>query len=100
MKRISGLLAAAAIALIANVAQAQFSDGKLKIGVLDDFSGQFCQGNCMGPVNAVRIAAAEFGNKIDGTPIEIIWGDHQNKPDVGVALTNKWFDTEQVDVIV
>ena len=68
--------------------------------MLDDFSGQFCTGNCMGPVNAVRIAADEFGNKIDGVPIEIIWGDHQNKPDVGVALTNKWLDTEQVDVIV
>jgi branched-chain amino acid transport system substrate-binding protein len=81
-------------------AQAQFSDGKIKIGVLDDFSGQFCQGNCMGPVNAVRIAAAEFGDKIEGVPIEIIWGDHQNKPDVGVSLTNKWYDTEQVDVIV
>jgi branched-chain amino acid transport system substrate-binding protein len=88
------------VAFAGTAAEAQFSDGKLKIGVLDDFSGQFCQGNCMGPVNAVRIAADEFGNKIDGVPIEIIWGDHQNKPDVGVALTNKWLDTDQVDVIV
>ncbi len=91
---------AIALALSATAAQAQFSDGKIKIGVLDDFSGQFCTGNCMGPVNAVRIAADEFGDKIDGVPIEIIWGDHQNKPDVGVALTNKWLDTEQVDLIV
>ena len=94
------LLTTLALCLIGVSAHAQFSDGKIKIGVLDDFSGQFCAGNCMGPVNAVRIAAAEFGNKIDGVPIEIIWGDHQNKPDVGVALTNKWLDTEQVDVIV
>jgi len=100
--RLSKLIVAALllVAAAATGAQAQFTDGKIKIGVLDDFSGQFCQGNCMGPVNAVRIAAAEFGNKIDGVPIEIIWGDHQNKPDVGVALTNKWLDTEQVDVIV
>ena len=68
--------------------------------MLDDFSGQFCLGNCMGPVNAVRIAADEFGNKIDDVPIEIIWGDHQNKPDIGVSLANKWYDLEQVDVIV
>jgi branched-chain amino acid transport system substrate-binding protein len=101
MKIIPGLLVAvAALALWTAGAHAQFSDNKIKIGVLDDFSGQFCLGNCMGPVNAVRIAADEFGNKIDGVPIEIIWGDHQNKPDIGVSLANKWYDLEQVDVIV
>jgi branched-chain amino acid transport system substrate-binding protein len=100
MKKWMMPLAAAPLLLVASHAQAQFSDGKIKIAVMDDFSGQFCQGNCMGPVNAVRIAIEEFGGKIDGTPIELIWGDHQNKPDVGVSLANKWLDLEQVDVIV
>jgi len=100
MNKIWGLFAAAVFSLGASAAQAQFSDNKVKIGVLDDFSGQFCLGNCMGPVNAVRIAADEFHNKIGDVPIEIIWGDHQNKPDVGVSLANKWYDLEQVDVIV
>ncbi|HEY7990967.1 MAG TPA: ABC transporter substrate-binding protein [Stellaceae bacterium] len=100
MNKILGLFAAAVFSLGASAAQAQFSDNKVKIGVLDDFSGQFCLGNCMGPVNAVRIAADEFHNKIGDVPIEIIWGDHQNKPDIGVSLANKWYDLEQVDVIV
>ena len=100
MNKIWGLFAAAVFSLGASAAQAQFSDNKVKIGVLDDFSGQFCLGNCMGPVNAVRIAADEFHNKIGDVPIEIIWGDHQNKPDIGVSLANKWYDLEQVDVIV
>ena len=100
MNKIWGLFAAAVFSLGASAAQAQFSDNKVKIGVLDDFSGQFCLGNCMGPVNAVRIADDEFHNKIGDVPIEIIWGDHQNKPDVGVSLANKWYDLEQVDVIV
>ena len=94
-----GCLAVTGMALLAPTAIAQISDNKIKIGVLDDFSGQYCVGNCMGPVEAVRIAAEEFGNSINGAPIEIIWGDHQNKPDAAVSIVNKWFDLEQVDAI-
>jgi branched-chain amino acid transport system substrate-binding protein len=100
--RLAGLIAllgVTAASLAALPAAAQISDQKIKIAVLDDFSGQYCTGNCMGPVTATRIAAAEFGGKIDGAPIEIIWGDHQNKPDVAVSLVDKWFDREQVDAI-
>lgn len=97
---VAATLATATLALSAGAAEAQFTDGKLKIAVMDDFSGQFCLGNCMGPVNAVRIAVDEFNGKIGDTPIELIWGDHQNKPDIGVSLANKWYDLEQVDVIL
>jgi branched-chain amino acid transport system substrate-binding protein len=96
--RIPGLALLLA-AILATPAMAQISDNKIKIAVLDDFSGQYCTGNCMGPVTASRIAADEFGDKIDGASIEIIWGDHQNKPDIAAALVNKWFDVEQVDAI-
>ena len=81
-------------------AKAQFSDNKIKIGVLDDFSGQYCVGDCMSPVKAVKLAIDDFGGKIGNAPIEVIYADHQNKPDVGVSIANRWFDTEQVDVIV
>ena len=100
--------AAAAFAFVAFVlclpgvqpAQAQFSDNKIKIGVLDDFSGQYCVGDCMGPVTGVKLAVEDFGGKIGNVPIEVVHADHQNKPDVGVSIANKWYDTEQVDVIV
>jgi branched-chain amino acid transport system substrate-binding protein len=81
-------------------AQAQFSDNKIKIGVLDDFSGQYCVGDCMSPVKAVKLAIDDFDGKIGNVPIEVIYADHQNKPDIGVSIANKWYDTEQVDVIV
>ncbi len=84
----------------AGSAQAQFSDNKIKIGILDDFSGQYCFGDCMSPVKAVKLAIDDFGGKIGNVPIEVIYADHQNKPDVGVSIANKWYDTEQVDVIV
>jgi branched-chain amino acid transport system substrate-binding protein len=97
--RLAGLIAICGALVAAVPAAAQISDHKIKIAVLDDFSGQYCTGNCMGPVTATRIAAAEFGDKIDGAPIVIVWGDHQNKPDVAVSLVDKWFDREQVDAI-
>ena len=94
------LLLASFAFLGAGEAAAQFSDNKIKIAVLDDFSGQYCVDDCMGPVNAVKLAIEDFGGKIGNTPIEVIYADHQNKPDVGVSIANKWYDTEQVDVIV
>jgi branched-chain amino acid transport system substrate-binding protein len=92
--------AAAALAIVAQSAHAQYSDNKIKLGILDDFSGPYCADNCMGPINAVQIAVDEFGGKINGVPIEVIHGDHQDKPDVGVALAERWYDTEQVDAIL
>ena len=33
-------------------------------------------------------------------PVEILTGDHQNKPDIAVAIARKWFDEEGVDVVM
>ena len=98
-------IATASLLLVVGVsgapsAQAQISDNKIKIGVLDDFSGQYCVGDCMNPVRAVKLAIEDFGGKIGDAPIEVVYADHQNKPDVGASIANKWYDTEQVDVIV
>jgi branched-chain amino acid transport system substrate-binding protein len=101
MMRLSlGLAAAAALTVLTGAAQAQYSDNKIKLGVLDDFSGPYCVDNCMGPVVAVQMAIDEFGGKINGVPIELIHGDHQDKPDTGVSLARRWYDTEQVDAIL
>jgi branched-chain amino acid transport system substrate-binding protein len=54
----------------------------------------------MGPVVATQMAVDEFGGKINGVPIEVIHGDHQDKPDVGVRIAERWYDTEQVDAIL
>ncbi len=54
----------------------------------------------MGPVVATQMSVYEFGGTINGVPIEIIHGDHQDKPDIGVRVAERWYDTEQVDAIV
>src|SRR3712207_2773602 len=50
------------------------------------------------PISA-RMAAEDHGGQTLGKPVEVIGGDHQNKPDVGGALARRWIDTERVDMI-
>lgn len=76
-----------------------FSDGVIRIGVLNDRAGPYSDATGEGSVVAVRLAAEDFGNAIAGVPIEIVVGDHQGKPDVGVVAARRWFDTEKVDAI-
>ncbi|CAO3428187.1 ABC transporter substrate-binding protein [Azospirillum doebereinerae] len=98
----SWILAAgvSALALMAGAAQAELSDGKVKIAVLNDMTGPYADPTGMGSVEAVRMAVEEMGGKVAGKPVEVVFADHQNKPDIGASLVTKWIDTEQVDVIV
>jgi branched-chain amino acid transport system substrate-binding protein len=88
-----GSLAAAVPAL------AQVSDDKVKIGVLTDMSGQWADMNGPGSLLAAQMAAADFGGKVLGKPIEIIGADHLHKADVGVGIARRWIENEQVDAI-
>ena len=81
-------------------AHAQISGQKVKIGVLTDLAGPYEQNSGAGSVEAAKMAAEEFGNKINGAPIEIVSADHQNKPDVGSSIARQWYDVDKVDVIV
>ncbi len=99
MKTFLAGTAAIAALLGAGVAGAEISDGKVKIGILNDMSGAYADATGMGSVEAARMAIEEFGGKVAGAPIELVYADHQNKPDVGAATANRWIDTEQVDVI-
>lgn len=86
--------------VLANSAVAQMTDGVVKIGVLNDQSGLYADLSGQGSVLAAKLAVEDFGGKVDGTPIEVIFADHQNKPDVGSNIARQWFDVDKVDVIV
>src|SRR5579863_5550403 len=79
-------------------ARAQVSDGAIKIGVVTDLNGPLASATGRGSVEAARMAAEEFGNAVNGRPIEILSADHQNKPDIGAAIVRRWFDVEHVNV--
>lgn len=95
----SALLATAALAL-ALPAAAEMTGGKVKIAVLNDQSSLYADITGQGSVTAARLAIEDFGGKVEGAPIELVFADHQNKPDIGSNIARQWYDTDGVDVIV
>ena len=81
-------------------AGAQASGDAVKIGVLNDQSGIYADLSGQGSVIAARMAVEDFGGTVLGKPIQVIFADHQNKPDVGTAIASRWYDSENVDAIV
>jgi branched-chain amino acid transport system substrate-binding protein len=95
------MAAAAAVALFASGAQAQqWSDGTIKLGVLNDMSSLYADLTGIGSVIAARMAVEDFGAAKKGLKVEIVSADHQNKPDVGTGIVKKWIDEDKVDAIV
>jgi branched-chain amino acid transport system substrate-binding protein len=64
----------------------------LKIAVLNDMSGVFANDQGPGSLIAAQLAIDDYG-KLVNRKIELLSGDHQNKPDIGSALTRQWLDS-------
>ena len=94
-KLIGGLFGFAALA-----AQAQISDGVIKIGVMNDQSGLYADIAGPGSTLAARMAVEDFGAAAKGMKVELVSADHQNKPDIGSNIARTWYDVDKVDVIV
>src|ERR1700748_2001428 len=90
----------AALLLPAPAELAQVSDDVVKIGVLTDRNGPASTPTGQGSVTAAQMAVDDFGGKVLDKPVSVIVGDHQLKPDIGSAIARRWYDTEQVDLIV
>jgi branched-chain amino acid transport system substrate-binding protein len=93
------LAAAALAALGTGAAQAQVSDGVIKIGVMNDMSGLYADIAGPGSVLAAKMAVEDFGAAAKGMKVEIVSADHQNKPDVGSTIARTWYDVDKVDAI-
>jgi branched-chain amino acid transport system substrate-binding protein len=91
------LLATTVLATATFAAHAQ--DNTVKIGVLNDQSSSFSAIGGTEVVRAVELAIKDFGGQVLGKPIELVAADHQNKPDVGLAIAREWFERDNVDVI-
>jgi branched-chain amino acid transport system substrate-binding protein len=99
--KLTYLISAAILAASAYPAfAANISDGKVKIGILNDQSGVYADFGGKWSVEAAKMAVEDFGGKVQGAPIEVINADHQNKPDIASNIARKWYDTEQVDAIM
>lgn len=94
------LLAIAATVSSLSPVYGQVTDGLVRIGVLNDQSGLYADLSGPGSVVAAKMAVEDFGGKVLNAPVEIVAGDHQNKPDVGSGIARRWIENEKVDVIV
>src|SRR2546430_14726130 len=72
----------------------------LRIGVLNDQSSVYADFQGKGSVLAAQMAVEDYGGKAAGRRIEVVFADHQNKPDVGSVVARKWLDQDGVDLIV
>ncbi len=95
-----GLAALAALLVAPALAGAQISDDVVKLGVLNDMSSLYADATGKGSLLAAQMAVEDFGGSVLGKPIEVVFADHQNKPDIGANIGRQWYDQEHVDAIV
>lgn len=93
------MLGSAMLAAGAGRGMAQQAIQPVRIGVLTDMSGIYSDLSGAGAVEAVRMAVEDHGGRVLNRPIEVIYADHQNKPDIGAARGREWFDTGGVSLI-
>src|SRR5471032_2314882 len=91
-------LAVLAAALACGTASAQ--QVNVKIGVLTDMSSLYADIGGPGSVTAAKMAIADFTKDHPNVKVELISGDHQNKPDVGSQIANQWYDVDKVEMII
>jgi branched-chain amino acid transport system substrate-binding protein len=104
MPKLRRLLLACVAALVpayAGIAAArsEIPDHLIRIGVLNDGSGPFADQTGKGSLVAAQLAVEDFAREADGLRVDILYGDHQNKPDVGAAIVRKWLDEEHVAAV-
>src|SRR5215468_7099247 len=97
MRKALGLAAIAAV-LACGAANAQ--QVNVKIGVLSDMSSLYADIGGPGSVAAAKMAIADFTKDNPNVKVEMIAGDHQNKPDIGSQIANQWYDVDKVDLII
>jgi branched-chain amino acid transport system substrate-binding protein len=98
-RSIASLLLGTALTLAA-VNGATADDKVVKIGALSDQSGLYADLGGPGSTLAAQMAVEDSGLTGKGWKIDVISGDHQNKPDIGTSIARQWFDVDKVDVFV
>lgn len=97
--RTARLLSTIAI-LAALTGAASAGEKSVKIGVLTDLTSFASTSMGPGSVLAGQLAVEHFGGKVLGKPVELISADMQSKPDLAVQIARRWYEAENVDLIV
>lgn len=89
-----------ALATAAFTAGAAHAADTVKIGFITDMSGLYADIDGQGGLEAIRMAVADFGGKVLGKPIEVVYADHQNKADIAASKAREWMDRGGLDLLV
>lgn len=100
LARFSAFCFAAAASAALTMGGARAADDSVKIGLITDMSGLYADIDGQGGLEAVRMAVADFGGKVNGKPIEVVYADHQNKADIAASRAREWFDRDGVDMLL
>src|ERR1700733_4291545 len=92
------MIAWGAASVVALFAALQPAAAQVRIGVLNDMSSLYSDVGGKGSVESAKMAAEDAGAVL-GQPVDVVFADHQNKPDVGSSIARQWYDTGGVDVI-
>jgi len=76
------------------------SDDVVKIGLLLDMSSLYADITGPGSVTAAQMAIDDFGGKVNGKPVQLLYADHQNKADIAATKAREWYDRDKVDAIL
>ncbi len=90
---------AGGVALATAGAQAEIPNRTIRIGVLSDFSGPFADQVGKGSLTGAQMAAEDFSREAGDIKVEIVSADHQNKPDLGLAIVRRWIEEDGVDAV-
>ncbi|QYD69103.1 ABC transporter substrate-binding protein [Paraburkholderia edwinii] len=100
LARLTSLCFAAAAGIALTAGSARAADDVVKIGFITDMSGLYADIDGQGGLEAIRMAVADFGGKVNGKPIQILYADHQNKADIAASRAREWFDREGVEAVI
>ena len=87
------------VALVALGTAPAVAQQSVKIGFVSTFSGPTAViGNDMR--NSFELALDHLGRKMGGKPVDVIYEDDQQKPEVGVQKSQKLIESDKVDFVV
>jgi len=93
------LLGGAATAAALPIRRVRAQDkSTIRIGVLNDQSGPYRDTGGLTSFACAKQAVAEFAAQ--GFAVDVVYADHQNKPDIGAGIARQWYDRDGVDVIL
>ncbi len=72
----------------------------VRIGSLTDLSGASSVDSGMPTVYSAQMAIEDFGGEVLGRKVELLFGDDQNKPDIGLGLARKWLDEQGAAAVI